>query len=121
MGVVENLPVPILMGRDCPLFQSYRKDEPNKNPTRVRPRNRGNQAPPVLPVWMATEVESEEEEEKGAEPTRKAPASIRGAGGGDEPTPGSPDWRTLRRARARSSAEPSVKSLRSPTPGEMPD
>ena len=79
-GVVENLPVPLLMGRDCPLFQTYWKDGPKETPTRIRPRNRHNRDPSALPVWVATERESEEE---GTEATREGPASNRG-----EPTPG---------------------------------
>ncbi|XP_061106590.1 uncharacterized protein LOC133134426 [Conger conger] len=60
-GVVPNLPVPVLMGRDCPLFQTYWEEGPRPlRETRPRrPQRAARQTP--LPVWAATSGDSEGE------------------------------------------------------------
>ncbi|XP_061118150.1 uncharacterized protein LOC133141600 [Conger conger] len=62
VGVVENLPVAVLLGRDCPLFLSYWTERPTlERPTTApRPRRRGRRGP--HPVWAATTGESDGEE-----------------------------------------------------------
>ena len=53
--IVDDLPVPVLMGRDCTLFQNYWQEGP-KGGTRPSPRRTQGGA---RPAWVATELESE--------------------------------------------------------------
>ncbi|XP_061097667.1 uncharacterized protein LOC133128296 [Conger conger] len=76
VGVVESLPVEVLLGRDCPLFLSYwseraTSERPSHTP---RPRRKGHREP--HPVWVAPAGDSEEEEispQGGRGPTTQPP------------------------------------------------
>ena len=60
VGVVKNLPVPVLMGRDCPLFARYWVDGPPE-PQRPKEKGRGPTREAVRPAWVAPVPSGDEE------------------------------------------------------------
>lgn len=71
-GVVEGLPVPVLLGRDCPLFQTYWQDHPGQKSSHTTARPRPRHSP--QPVCVATSGGSSREE-PAAEGGNSAPRS----------------------------------------------
>ncbi|XP_061102960.1 uncharacterized protein LOC133131605 [Conger conger] len=73
VGVVENLPVAVLLGRDCPLFRSYwdERPTPGRAAANPPPRRRGHRGP--HPVWVAPSGESDGEET--TTPARRRPTA----------------------------------------------
>ena len=59
VGVVKNLPVPVLMGRDCPLFARYWVDGPPHTPDKPG-RGRGPTRKTARPAWVAPLASNDE-------------------------------------------------------------
>ncbi|KAK0136004.1 hypothetical protein N1851_028105 [Merluccius polli] len=61
-GIVPNLPVPLLIGRDCPIFNRLWNAEPSSRPPRPQPRRRGR---PVRHAYGARAAHSSPAETSG--------------------------------------------------------
>ena len=71
-GIVPHLPVPLLIGRDCPIFHRLWSPELGPHPPRPQPRRRGR---PIHPAYGARVSHSSpaESSEEGDVPGREAP------------------------------------------------
>ena len=97
-GIVPNLPVPLLIGRDCPIFHRLWNTEPGPRPPRPQPRGR---RPPVRHAYGARAPHSSPDEISGeGDVTGRdspSPPGTPGCPTGETPhldSPGTPDTLT---------------------------